>query len=332
MRERAAESFAAFAARLGRGVRADAAAAGEAAWPRWAIALVLLIAAVDVAWLSLTSLSLSPRGMAPAVNGIICALALLIVSRMLGLSGRIRMLLNGLLFILLAWPVLRVFNHLAMTTAFPLADPFLSAADGALGLDWLAYVRWADASPALLQLMDWAYSSLTGYSCLAFVLLLFLVGVERAREFVLLFLLTAVAATTIGMFFPAEAAMTFYAPDPALFRSIDGQTGAYHLDMLARLRTDPDHVLVLSALPGLTTFPSFHTAMGVVVVYCARGSRPLFVPMLVLNGLMIASTPVYGSHYFVDIVAGFLLTGAAILLLRRLTPRPGARDAAGAEA
>jgi membrane-associated phospholipid phosphatase len=88
--------------------------------------------------------------------------------------------------------------------------------------------------------------------------------------------------------------------------------------VIERLRGELPPTLLLSDLPGLTTFPSFHTAMGLIVIWCARGSRLLFAPMLALNALMIASTPVFGSHYFIDILAGAALAAAAVLLLRRL--------------
>jgi len=68
---------------------------------------------------------------------------------------------------------------------------------------------------------------------------------------------------------------------------------------LRAVRDDPAYVLDLAHMPGLVTFPSFHTAMGVIAIYCARGTRWLFWPMLVINLLMIAATPVLGSHYSV---------------------------------
>jgi membrane-associated phospholipid phosphatase len=296
------------------------AAAGESSssarvWPAWSLALLGLVAAVDALWLLATPVSLSMPGLVLPLS---MAAVIALLLRRASLRPRLHMLLSGLAFMLAAWPALRVYNHLVMTTGLPLADSRLAAWDSALGFDWLGYLLWLDRHPGLLYWMDWAYGGLTFYSGVAFVLVLLLVGAGRAREFVLLFLITAVAASTIGLFFPALAAMTFYAPDPELFRTVTPILGAYHVDTLERLRTSAAPVLDLRHLPGLTTFPSFHTAMGLIVVWCARGSRLLFTPMLLLNALMIASTPAFGSHYFVDILAGGLLAAAAVLLGRRL--------------
>ncbi len=284
-------------------------------WPAWSLALLGLIAFVDALWLAATPISLSTQGLFPPL--LFAALTAILLPR-LTLPPRLHMMLSGLALMLVAWPALRLYNHLVMTTALPLADGRLAGWDSALGLDWLGYVLWLDRRPALLELMDLAYSGLTIYSCFAFALVLILVGAERAREFVLLFLLTAVAASTFGMFFPAVAAMTYYAPDAQLLQTLTPTTGAYHLETLARLRTEAAPMLELHSLPGLTTFPSFHTAMGLVVIHCARGSRLLFVPMVLLNALMIASTPALGSHYFVDVLAGAGVAAAAVVLLRRL--------------
>ncbi len=285
--------------------------------PRWVFSLLAGIALLDLAWLALSPLSLDWASARGPITGILFASSLLMLCRMLAPPRRLVLLAQGLCFLMVAWPTLRLFNHLAMSTAFPLADPLLSGWDRALGFDWLGYLRLLDGSPALLAAMDWAYTGLDYYSCFTFLALVLFGCERRAREFLLLFLLTAVGATGIGLFFPALAATAFYKPDPALFAHLTGTEGTYHLDLLHALRTDPSHVLTFRFMPGLTTFPSFHTAMGLICVWCARGTL-LFVPLTLLNLLMIASTPVFGSHYLVDLIGGVAVTAGAVLLLRRL--------------
>jgi membrane-associated phospholipid phosphatase len=287
----------------------------EPIWPVWGLALLGLVAAVDSMWLLATPVALLTPGLVFPLSG--AAVIAIVVGRF-RLVPRVHMLLSGLAFMLAAWPGLRVYNYLVMTTALPFADARLAGWDAALGFDWLSYMLWLDRHPMLFEAMDWAYGSLVPYSSAAFVLVLLLVGVARAREFVLLFLLTAVAASTIGLFFPAVTAMNHYGPDPGLFETIKTDLGTYPVGPLKWLRSAAAPVLDLSYMPGLTAFPSFHTTMGVIVVWCARGSRFLFVPMLLLNVLMIASTPAFGGHYFVDVLAGAALAAAAIVLLRLL--------------
>lgn len=300
-------------------------------WPIWSWSIPAALLLVDAAWLLLTPLSLHVESYARI--GVIGSIAgALLFLRRLARSDQLHTLLTGACFGLLAWPALRLFNHLTMTTAFPLADAQLAAWDAALGFDWLAYVKWIDRYPAILHIMDISYSGLTLYSCGTFLALLLWCGPARAREFVLLFLLAAVAISTAGLFFPAVAAMAHYAPDPALFQNVKPDAGTYHMRHLVELRTNPNHIFSLSDLPGLVTFPSFHTAMGVIAIYCARNNASILLPIAAVNLLMIASTPIFGSHYVVDIVAGAAIVGLLASALRWVEARSGGVALKGAAA
>jgi membrane-associated phospholipid phosphatase len=293
-------------------------AGGQLRWP-WVCIGALALA--EAAWLALTPLGLTGPTLAVLAQLVGLVGGATLLARRFRDDERLHTLCAGGAFLFAAWPVLRLYNHLTMSLAFPLADARLAAWDRAIGFDWLAYVRWADAQPALLRAMAFCYGNLTGYSCLLFLLLaLGRDPARRCRELIALFMATALFCTSVGALFPAVAAMAYYAPPAAWFEHIGPQTGTYHLAPLEALRTDPAHLFDLSLMPGLVTFPSFHTAMGVIAVYCARASRVLLAVMLVVNGLMIAATPVFGSHYGIDVIAGAAVALAAILIYRRFSP------------
>lgn len=287
-------------------------------WPSWSWRALAAIGLADCLWLALSPVSLDAESWITIAGLIGTAGTLRFAARRWPMSDRVRMLALGIGFMLVAWPALRVLNHLTMTTAMPLADTTLAAWDTQLGLSWLAYVRWADDYPLLLKWMEATYQGLTLYSLATFPILLWCFGVERAREFVLIFFVTAVSATLIGMMFPADAAMAHLRPDPAQFRHITPAFGTYHLVAMEALRSGLPHTLSLQELPGLVTFPSFHTAMGVVGIYCCRGKFPIFVAALIVNGSMIAATPIFGSHYLVDLIGG----AALALVAARLVAAP----------
>lgn len=284
---------------------------------RWPLAIVILIAGIDAAWLLLTPLRITGGSARFLLNvGVILAAGTLLL-RYFQLPERVRVLVGGLTFLLVAWPALRLFNHLTMTLAFPLADSRLSRWDGLIGFDWFAYLHWVDARPALVKAMEATYIGLTGYSCLLFVLLaLRPEPARRCAEMIGLFVMTAFVCIMIGLAFPADAAMTYYAPPAGTFTHFNSGTGAYHLASLVELRHNPAHQFDLATLPGLVTFPSFHTAMGVLAIYCSRGSPYIFLPMLAVNSVMIASTPVFGSHYGIDVIAGMAVTVGVIVTYR----------------
>ena len=230
---------------------------------------------------------------------------------------------------IIAWPILRIFNHLTMANRMPLADEWLSAADLALGFDWLGYVLWADQNPILLYAMDFTYTGLDYYAAFLFIVLALRPdAVLRCQELIRLFLMTAIPITAIGALFPAKAAMAYYAPSGTLFQHISDTTGSYHMAAMQALRNDPYHVLDLQHLPGLVTFPSFHTAMGIVAIYCARGHSIIFALMVLINITMIASTPVFGSHYAIDIIAGIAFSLLAIAIHRKFVDSPDTQQPA----
>jgi membrane-associated phospholipid phosphatase len=232
----------------------------------------------------------------------------------------LQILCRGGTFMLAAWPVLRLYNHLTMSTSLPFTDNWLATADTFIGFDWMQYALWLDKYPVLIYFMDYSYTGLTTYSIGLFLLLLFGRNpTERCQELVVLFFSTALICSTVGMFFPAEAAAVHYNAQRELFRSVDPWVGSYHISHLQALRTNPGHVLTLNNLPGLVTFPSFHTAMGIVAIYCARGTPWLFGPSLIVNLLMIGSTPLLGSHYLIDVIAGASIAAGAILALRQFS-------------
>lgn len=216
----------------------------------------------------------------------------------------LRNLFEGLLFLQLTWLNLRLLNHLTMMLPVPFWDDTLIRWDQALGFDWLAYFDWVHARPALITLLDYSYTSLTALSVVALLGLILMGQPTRARYFCDIFFVTAVICIVAGAFFPALAAVHTQVADLSAYPNFPFAPGVYHLQHLDALR-DPSAEVVLraGALPGLVTFPSFHTSGGILLC-CAYARTWLFVPVLGYAAVMIASTPVFGGHYFIDLIAG----------------------------
>jgi hypothetical protein len=287
------------------------------AWSGWLLWIIVVIGIVDAVWLLVTPITLSESSILTACM-IVCwtPLGFRLAAQARGYP-RLQTLFFGGTMLLTAWPTLRLLNHLTMTTGFPIADSQLAAWDAAIGFDWLSYLHWLDQRPGLLQVMRLCYGSLTEYSVVIFIILVLSREAPiRCLEFFRLFVLTSLSCIAIGLFFPALAAAEFYEPTTNVFHNLRPYAGAYHVASLHELRTNPHVLLDLNRLPGLVTFPSFHTALGVVVIYCARWNPWLFGLSLSVNSVMIASTPLYGSHYLIDVIAGAAVAGLAITCLR----------------
>ncbi len=79
--------------------------------------------------------------------------------------------------------------------------------------------------------------------------------------------------------------------------------------------------IALENMQGIITFPSYHTVLAVLLVYVYRGQGRIFLGVVILNILMLLSIPVYGSHYFGDMLAGALIALLSICLVRAATAR-----------
>ena len=284
-------------------------AAARHLMPGSAALLCLLVSCLIVAvLLAVGPTFLDPRGplsTMTAVVGLVGLVALILwrFDHDHPVASRLILLASGLAFLILAWDVIRLLNHTTMALASPLADELLARWDAALGLDWPAYFDWVGSSPLWRGLMAQSYTSLTFLSLLAYLLLCLFSHPRRSIYFLETFTFTAVFCTLSGALFPARAAVDYYLGAGADLSAFPLEPGLYHLTSLERLRSGAPVELVLGNLPGLVTFPSFHTAAGLLLV-AATWRSWLVIPTALYAAVMIASTPVYGGHYFIDLAAG----------------------------
>ncbi len=287
----------------------------EKLFPSRALWLALAaITATDITWL-VTSERLSidlasGRGAAQAIV-LIAAPLLYCQTRPDPHLRRLCAPLSGAMFIVFSFMALRVINHLTMSVPFAYADDQLAKLDTLLGLDWLGYAEWVAARPPIIIAFQLAYVGLTMVALVFFIILFAAKRVDRAREFIRLIFWSGLTATIIGAFFPAQGAMVRYA-STGLQTSFGPEAGIFYLRELYALRSNLPHVLNLEQLPGLVTMPSYHTTCGLLIVYCSRNVW-LLQPLSILYATtMIASTPIMGGHYFVDLIGGGLLTACIV--------------------
>ncbi len=240
-----------------------------------------------------------------------------------GLLHRVWCVFMAALFASVLFNNLLLLNHVLMANSFPMADDRLLSWDRALGLDWLAYAKFMTSSSIVQNVLYLAYQHMT-YGGVALVAVALVVLNLRARTIELAFLLTgaAVVCLTIAAAFPARAAMDVLA-DKELFQRIyhglDGfKAGFYHIEQLMELRGAAPVLIKPNSLEGLATFPSFHTCLAIIIMWCSRGHWIAGNIGKVVGVMILAATPIFGGHYFVDIFAGAVVMACLILLWRRL--------------
>jgi hypothetical protein len=234
--------------------------------------------------------------------------------------------------IVLVTVVMSPLTYVAAATNFPLQDANLLAIDRWLGLDWAAYVAFVNDHPALAGWLSYGYTMIRWPIFAIPVVLAAAHRYRRIQEFTLAFALALIATTIVSALVPAVGVYQQIGLDPADLKNLDPRAYLDQVRDLAPVRDGTLRHLDLFGLAGIVTFPSFHAASAVLYAWAlwpVRWMRPL---ALIANGAMMASTPIDGGHYFIDLVAGIAVAALAVTAARRVSRLVAQQGTAGAAA
>ncbi|CAN5517226.1 hypothetical protein BH09PSE4_BH09PSE4_01760 [soil metagenome] len=221
--------------------------------------------------------------------------------------------------------ILTLIVLLGAVASYPMAaeshgfsDAALQRVDLALHFDWLGWYRLVAAHPMLQEAGRIAYQSI--YLTPALLLGYFAWGQHRveARRFLATFWLAALITLALFPLMPAVGPLAYlwrgpipYMPESALWQP----------ELIPALRLHAIHQVDLGVLRGLVSAPSFHTVAAILYIATAWRIRRLRWPVTAVNLAMLLATPVEGTHYLADMLAGAGVAMVAILLVSRLAPR-----------
>ena len=229
---------------------------------------------------------------------------------------QVMFVLGGTAQMVLITVVMTPLTYVAASTNLPMQDASLFAIDRKLGLDWAAYVGFVDDHPALAAWLNYGYTMIRWPIFAIPVILAATRRYRRIEEFTFAFGLALIATTIISALVPANGVYAQVGLDPASLKNINPQP---YLDQLRDLPPTREGVLrhlELLGLGGIVTFPSFHAASAVLyawALWVVRGLRPI---VILVNGVMLAATPLNGGHYFIDVIAGVTIAVVAIVTAR----------------
>jgi len=86
--------------------------------------------------------------------------------------------------------------------------------------------------------------------------------------------------------------------------------------MIPALRAHQVKDIDMGALRGLVCAPSFHTVSAVLYIAAAWPLRPLRWMIVPLNIVMLLATPIEGTHYLIDMIAGLLVAITASCVVK----------------
>ncbi len=204
-------------------------------------------------------------------------------------------------------------SQMLLAQNFPLMDNAYLAADHALGLNWTSYAHFMLDNPWVHFIFSNAYADLT-MSGIMLTPLLALLRNDRIRVVEICFLMLATATTcvTISGFLPAQTATIHFDEIMKLMEADGHRYLGRAIAAMQTLRESPHAVIDPRTSEGLVCFPSFHCCMALIIMRCNRGLG-WFSAFAFLAGLaIIAATPIFGGHYFVDLIGGGAVTAFSI--------------------
>ena len=189
-------------------------------------------------------------------------------------------------------------------------DAVLVRGDAALHFDWVAWYRGVIAHPLLRQLGEAAYAAIY---VSPFVLLGWFAWAGQrfeARRFLLAFWLAEVLTLVLFREFPAEGPLAFLWRGPIPYMPT---SALYQHQLIPALRLHRVEGIDMGDLRGLVCAPSFHTASAVLYMWAAWPIARLRWVLVPLNCAMLLATPIEGTHYLSDMLAGAVVAGCAIV-------------------
>ena len=285
----------------------------------WAmIAVMALITLASLVWLGVSA----PASSLPVA---LVALVATLLAFHLRLHRIPRILVGTAAFLqfCLILPIGMLLSFAAAASDAPFRDGLLLAADRALGFDWMTYAQWVDSRPWVAIAYRAAYLSFMMQPPLLIALLAWQGGFRRLHLFSFAFSFTLTVTCLIFYFVPAVSIYAHLQVPPESFRNLHPVSTFQHLEFIEGMRAGTRAWIDPLQGAGLITFPSFHACGAVLLAWGFWGVRAARTPALLLNLTMLASTPLDGAHYLVDVIGGVLLAAAGIAIARALERRLG---------
>lgn len=229
-------------------------------------------------------------------------------------------------------------SYIAASANLPLWDHGLDAIDRMLGLDWKGLLAWMKVSPLIYGVLRAIYLSLTLQMTTVVLCLAFSGRLLWLRVYTLAFFFAVLISIAVSAVLPAAGAWPYYGLAAGDWQLLPAVSTSWPI--FDGLRDGTFRLLVAVGSEGIITFPSLHAALAVIVVVALWPVPILRWACVALNAAMLVATPIDGSHYFIDVIAGIGLAAVSLYVAQvtadyvtgqlPMRATENAQDAAGA--
>lgn len=204
-------------------------------------------------------------------------------------------------------------SYVIAATTHGYQDALLARLDSIAGLDWRVAYSGTMQSPTIQAVGRNAYSMVIQLPILLLTILCATGRGHLARRYLVAFGVSLILTMFFFALAPAAGPISYY---QLAHDSYHPQTGHEKVALIDLLRGGGIAQIELGNLHGLVSFPSFHAAAGILLLWIAPWFGRFRWPIWIATLMMLAATPVEGNHYFVDLFEGGLNAIVAVWLSR----------------
>lgn len=211
--------------------------------------------------------------------------------------------------------VIALLTNAAQYTPFPLIDQRIADMEySILSFHLTDIVTWTQQHIGLRKIFAQIYNSLSLEMVIVPLILIATLQFAYLYEYIILMLLTAFIGFGFYYFFPSNGPASLF--ESHYFTASQIATGIKFADV-------HHHIMPCTLEGGLIALPSYHTIWAWLCAYSMRKIKPLFILLLIYNGLIITTCILLGWHYFTDLFGSFLvlLVAHSFCIVHRTTAK-----------
>lgn len=208
--------------------------------------------------------------------------------------------------------------YAAAAAGAPLADMTFLELDRRLGYEWIDYAQFVSASRPARLILQGAYISIFIQPIIISPILYFTGQAIRFEKFILATMLSVSITASIFLCLPATTAWTFLGQEELaarVFSDLPLSTNSWVTDLIRVRAGEGRHV---TSAAGIVAFPSYHCVSALLNIWAVWAAGRIRLIFVLLNIIMIASAPIFGGHYVIDLVGGALVAGLTIVVIEPL--------------
>src|SRR5260221_6977189 len=277
------------------------------------IGIIVALSIIDAIWLPFSTVKLDVPSLLWQLPQQILFIGLFVIYGTLRPAPRIAITCLAIAEISLFALPATIFSYLAMRLGRPLVDDLLASWDRALYFNWPAYVGFVLHRPWLAFTLYALYASSVTQIAIVSLILGFSARYQELTSLMAVLMISGCITIICGAVLPALGGYYHFGiPDYGITSFVSDIQGSLN----GTLR-----VITFDHVEGLVMFPSYHTVISLALIAVSWNHRYLRYPIIIINIALLASIPVFGGHYLMDILAGAGLTELTLLIWHRSAHR-----------